>query len=89
MSCDAMIPSTAARQGIISEQAEAPFKISVLNNHTQDLSPNEMMMGSHRSCQISAACFALAVEAPMPYTHAYTHTHMHTHNQLVTAALLM
>ena len=65
-----MIPSTAAQRAIISEQAEGPFKISVLNNHTQDLTPNEMMRGSHRSRQISAACFALAVEAP----HA-THTH--------------
>lgn len=85
---------TAASWVIIREQAEGPFKISVLNNHTQDLTPNEMMRGSHRSCQISAACFALLWRLKPPclacaHTNRNTHTQAHTHCQLVTAALLM
>lgn len=74
----AVSSSTAAQRIIISEQAEGPFKISVLNNHTQDLTPNEMMRGGHRSRQISAACFALAGEAPMPHMRKHTRTHTYT-----------
>lgn len=69
---------TAAPWVIIREQAEGPFQISVLNNHTQDLTPNEMMRGSHRSCQISAACFALLWRLKPPCL-ACTHTNRNTH----------
>lgn len=76
-----VMSSAAAQPLIISEQAEGTSEISVLNNHTQDLTPNEMMRESHGSRQISAACFALALNSP-PQTSfpSQRHTHSLTHN---------
>lgn len=81
-----MISSTAGQPLIISEQAEGTSEISVLNNHTQDLTPNEMMRESHRSRQISAACFALALESPPPPPPpSLSKTYLLTHNRHIPA----